>query len=331
MLAIGIAAVFSMGPVLGIEDNHFTIDTKPTFLLGISYYGALAIEDERVVKDDLATMRAHGFNWIRVWATWNGFENNVSATTAEGEPREPYLARLLRLCQLAGEHGIMVDVTLTRGDGPDYPSTQAEHMGMIRTLAKALVPYRNVYIDVANERNVGDARYVSSMEVAELIAAIKAIDPNRICTASHGGEMSDEEITKYITVGHVDILTPHRPRDADSPNHTTGETQRYLNIAKQSRALPIHYQEPFRRGYDSWQPNAKDFQTDLEAAMASGAAGWCFHNGSVRSGNPDETGRPRRSFDLRPGEGRLFTQFDPEEQAFLKSLKASELATPIVP
>jgi hypothetical protein len=68
------------------------------------------------------------------------------------------------------------------------------------------------------------------------------------------------------------------------------------------------YQEPFRRGYGKWEPNAADFLTDLAGAVSGGAAGWCFHNGSERQ----RSGPGRdRSFDLSAR--RLFEQLDSEE------------------
>jgi CubicO group peptidase (beta-lactamase class C family) len=72
--------------------------------------------------------------------------------------------------------------------------------------------------------------------------------------------------------------------------------------------VPVHHQEPFRRGYQGWEPTAADFLTDLRGAVKGGAAGWCLHNGSQR-GSPDN--QPRRSFDLRAK--RLFDQLDAEE------------------
>jgi hypothetical protein len=32
------------------------------------------------------------------------------------------------------------------------------------------------------------------------------------------------------------------------------------------RTVPLHYQEPFVRGYMRWQPGAADFVTDARAA-----------------------------------------------------------------
>ena len=75
------------------------------------------------------------------------------------------------------------------------------------------------------------------------------------------------------------------------------------------RVVPLHHQEPFRRGYQGWEPTAADFLTDLRGAVAGGAAGWCLHNGTQRNA-PDQ--QPRRSFDLRGR--RLFDQLDDEER-----------------
>src|SRR5262245_14278214 len=54
---------------LGIKATAFTLNGKPAFLFGISYYGALGAP-EGTIQRDLADARKHGFNWIRVWATW---------------------------------------------------------------------------------------------------------------------------------------------------------------------------------------------------------------------------------------------------------------------
>jgi len=76
------------------------------------------------------------------------------------------------------------------------------------------------------------------------------------------------------------------------------------------RVVPVHYQEPFRRGFKpwEWEPKAEDFLTDLKGAIKGEAIGWYFHNGDQRN-KPDK--KPRRSFDLR--EKRLFEQLDEEE------------------
>src|SRR3954471_23317616 len=75
---------------LAVNGSHFTLNGKQTFLYGISYYAALGASED-FVRADLADMQRCRLNWIRVWATWAGFSNNVSAVDAEGRARPPFL------------------------------------------------------------------------------------------------------------------------------------------------------------------------------------------------------------------------------------------------
>src|SRR5687768_6597984 len=59
--------------VLGIKGSRFTLNDKATFLLGFSYYGALGAPED-FIRKDLADFRSAGFNWLRVWATWGGYD-----------------------------------------------------------------------------------------------------------------------------------------------------------------------------------------------------------------------------------------------------------------
>jgi aryl-phospho-beta-D-glucosidase BglC (GH1 family) len=101
---------------LGTDSRHFTVNGTRAFLFGVSYYGALGASDE-TIRRDLAEFKKHGFNWVRVWATWAAFAADVSAVDAEGKPRELFLMRLERLVATCDEQGIVVDVTVSRGNG----------------------------------------------------------------------------------------------------------------------------------------------------------------------------------------------------------------------
>lgn len=303
--------------ILGVEGAHFTLNGKPVFLLGFSYYGALGIEEQSQIEQDLQAWSKRGFNWLRVWATWDAFDNDVCVATCEGVPRQPFLERLVFLCRAAAKKGMVVDVTLTRGAGPNFPKSFQQHRKWLETLTKELKPFRNVYFDIGNERNIKDNRYVPMEEVGELISCVKEIDPGRLCTASHGGDMTETELRNYLEAGKVDFICPHRPRQSGSPDETAQKTREYLETMKKlGKIVPVHYQEPFRRGYGAWEPLANDFRVDLEGALRGDAAGWCFHNGDTRRGTEER--RPRRSFDMRPSEGTLWNQLDPEEKSFVE-------------
>jgi len=305
---------------LGIDPTgeRFLINGRPTFLLGVSYYGALGAPPESIAED-LADIHASNFNFIRVWATWAAFDNNVSAVEPDGDERQPYLSRLVKLVEQADKLGLVVDVTLSRGNGvvgegllPDHKA----HATAVSVLAEALKDYRNVYFDVANERNVRDQRHLPLPLLRKLHARVRKIDPNRLVTASHAGDIQPDRLYDYLTVGRVDFLAPHRPRNAGTAEATEQKTLSMLHRMRQmGKVIPIHYQEPFRRGFGDWLPETEDFLTDLAGAVRGGAAGWCFHNGHVE-GRAD--GRPRRCFDMRSSEGRLMDQLQDAERAVLR-------------
>ena len=322
LFLLAVTAIADTGTELGIKGKQFTINGKPTFLLGISYYGALGASKDFIIKD-LDDMQKFGFNWFRVWATWGAFDNEVSAVDRQGNPREPYLAKLKWLLEECDRRGMIVDVTFSRGNGVTGPvrlqSPEALRLAA-KTMVTALKPYRNWYLDMGNERNIRDKRFVSTEELAELRKFIKGLDPDRLITASFVSDIKKDELKTILLDARVDFLANHRPRHAKSAGQTAAQTKRYLELMKElGRTVPVHYQEPFRRGFTpkQWQPNAQDFLADLKGALDSGAAGWCLHNGDQKD---KAQSKPRRSFDMR--ESRLFDQLDEQEIRFIRRMKA---------
>ncbi len=307
--------------VLGVEGTRFTVNGEPTFLLGISYYGGLGASREFILRD-LKDMQSSSFNWMRVWVTWAAFDNDVSAVDAKGNAREPYLDKLRWLVTECDKRGIIVDITLSRGNGITGPSRLGDLESLkraARTLVSSLKALRNWYLDVANERNIRDPRFVSVEELAEVRKLVRQLDSKRLVTASHAGDMNRDQLREYLLKVKVDFISPHRPRNGRSPRQTADQTRKYLAWIKElGRIVPVHYQEPFRRGFSPrrWEPKAEDFLTDLRQAKKGGAAGWCLHNGDQKD-KPE--GKPHRSFDMR--QARLFDQLDAEERKFLRELE----------
>lgn len=309
-----IASVAMAATQLGVRDTQFTLNGKPKFLLGISYYGALGAP-EQFIKQDLDDMESCGFNWLRVWATWR---DGITVVDKKGQPQQPYWDKLNWLAAECDRRGIVVDVTLSRGLSGFLESFEA-HLRAVEVLVTHLKPYRNWYMDLANERNIRDARFVDFNELQALRDAVKRLDTKRLVTASQGGDISLDELREYLLTARVDFVCPHRPRHPDSPKETQAKSRQYLSWMKKiGRIVPVHYQEPFRRGYQPqrWEPPAEAFLIDLKQAIAGGAAGWCLHNGD--QGN-DPGGNPHRSFDMR--QKRLFQQLDDQEQKFLKQIR----------
>ena len=315
---------------LQIAETQFTINGRPTFLHGISYYGALGARRQFVVRD-LDDMQRHGVNWIRVWATWSAFDNDVSAVDNEGRARESYMEKLEWLVAECDRRGMIVDVTLTRGEGRlgnAHVSVFDKHARALETLASEMKPWRNWYIDMANEHNIRttklSTKFVPFDEARELRDRLKKVDPKRLVTISYVRDLSKEDVRAYLFKVQVDFLSPHRPRSPDSAGQTARTTRQYLTWMRQlGRVIPVHYQEPFRRDFSrGWQPTAEDFVTDLRGAIQGGAAGWCFHNGDNRWG---QEAQPRRSFDMR--KHRLFEQLDSVELEAVRKLAALVVKT----
>lgn len=297
--------------LLGVRGGEFTLNGKPTFLLGFSYYGALGAQQDTVRKD-LDDARRLGFHWLRVWATWNAFGEDISAVGTNGTAREPFLGRLKWLVAECDRRGFVVDVTLTRGETlRDF----AAHQQAVETLLAALKIHRNWFLDLANEHDVRDARFVSDAELKRLRDRVRRRDPPQLVTASFGGHdlTTDDSRSSLQTIG-LDFLAPHRPRTAQSPRETEARTRALRSAMHELGCVaPILYQEPFRRGYSGWEPRTEDFLNDLRGAIAGGAAGWCFHNGQQADAADKQ---PRRSFDLR--KRRLFDQLDAVEQSVMQ-------------
>ena len=268
---------------LGLRDAYFTLNGKPIFLYGISYYGALGAPED-FIRRDLDDLQRLGFNWIRVWANWRAFDADAAAVDGEGLPIAGGMEKLKQVVAGCDRRGLVVDVTFSRGNGVTGPprlQTQEAHRRAVESVVTALKPWRNWYLDLSNERNIRDKRFASFADLRTLRDLAKELNPGLLITASHGGDISRNDLGEYLQTAQVDFVSPHRPRDARSPAQTANKSSELLAWMKElGRVAPVHYQEPFRRGYAKWNPQAGDFVADLRAALAGGAAGRCFHHGA---------------------------------------------------
>lgn len=214
---------------------------------------------------------------------------------------------------------MVVDITLARGGrttGPSRLLSYEAHRRAVETLTEALRPYRNWSFNLANKRNIRDERYVSHQQLRSLRHRLRQIDPKRLVTASHAGEISPADLREYLQTVRLSFLAPQRSRRLGSSGSSGQSTPQYLaDMREIGRVIPVFYLEPFRRGIGRREPAAADYLEAARAARDHHAAGWCFHNGDQR-GTPD--GQPRRCYDLR--EKRLFDQFDQVELEALELL-----------
>ena len=144
-------------------------------------------------------------------------------------------------------------MTLSRGNGVTGPprlQTLEAHRRAVETLLGALKEHLNWYLDLGNERSVKDKRFVSFDDLKNLRELARKLDPDLPVTAPHHGiDLTKDDRRDYVQTVGVDFLSPHRPRNADSPKQTEGKSKEYLTWMKElGRSVPVHYQEPFRRG-----------------------------------------------------------------------------------
>lgn len=76
-----------------------------------------------------------------------------------------------------------VDVTFSRGAAGASDGSFDNYQTAMIAVANALLPYRNVFFDLGNERDVTDARYISPEDAGMLATAVRVVDGQRLVTA----------------------------------------------------------------------------------------------------------------------------------------------------
>lgn len=210
---------------LSISETSFLLDGEPFDLQGVSFFNALF--NEEFCKSDesmlqyLGRFKEYGINMIRVWCQWDFYGANgmfvdikpgqASLYDRRGNLAETYWHRLSRLLLAADQLGMVVEVcALARErylipEGEELPYELIPyHETAIKNLAVALLPYRNVILQIWNE---------CSFEVLRYLNIIKSIDDSRICTNSPGGAgVLGDDIQNTL----LDVLTPHTSRAGEA-------------------------------------------------------------------------------------------------------------------
>ena len=300
------------GPVLGVQGTRFTLDGRPTFLLGISYYGGLGASEDSVRRDldDVETPRLQlaarlgDLVGVRPGRLRGGCRRPARASRSWQAPMAGRRVRPPRPGR--GRHAVARQRGGRAGRCRDFEA----HRRAVETLVGALKGHRNWYLDLANERDVRDARRVPRRGAEGPAGLARELDPELLVTASYGGhDLDDADLREALLTIGLDFVAPHRPRDAGSPAQTEAKARDCLAPMKElGRPAPVHYQEPFRRDYGRWEPSAADFLEDLSGAMPAGPPA----GASTTDGRGPAADRPRRSFDLHAR--RLFDQLDAEER-----------------
>jgi len=316
-LALLLCGVSARAQTLGIDGAQFTVDGRPRFLLFVSYFDGLrranADGGNGDLDTDFAYLKRAGFDGIRLLVNWQydcgsgPADQGQKLFAADGTINEPMWPVFVRVLERAASHGLLVDVTFNR-DTYDTAISVDAYRTAIADVAKRLLAaggHRHALFDVQNEYPIHG---LTAADVHGILAAVKAVDPVRIVTASGGGgDMVDDPA--------MDIVAYHDRRDDDW--HQASASRGQLDEIRRtvSAGKPVYLQEPmpFRKfhpacGHGEW-PRPGSARRAANHARQHGAAAWTFHT--------------RQSFDLRSGSLLEILTDDPEQKAELESIAAA--------
>ena len=318
LLALGASA---SAQTLGVGGTRFTVDGRSKFLLFVSYFDGLrrasANGGAGDVDTDFVYLKRIGYDGIRLMVNWRydcgsgPTDDARKLLTASGTINEPMWPVFLRLLDRAAARGLVVDVTFTR-DTYAAPIPIDAYRTAIASVAQRLLAaggYRHVLFDVQNEYPIHG---VTAADVHSILTAVRAVDSQRIVTASGGGgdAIDDPAMT---------VVAYHDSREEDW--HASAAAGRQLDAVRRQTAAPkpIYLQEPmpFRKfhpscGHGEW-PRPGYARRAAGHARHHGAAAWTFHT--------------RQSFDLRNRTLLEILKDDPEQKAELEAISAAAAPT----
>jgi len=252
---------------LTIAGDRFAVDGSPRFLTFISYFGAMGAADAAA---DLQFVKDAGFDGVRIWPNSPG---NPQLMRGDGRLDPAGLSRLLEILDRARDQRLIVDVTFT-----------AEHISglnasgyrtAIASASQALLPYRNVIVDIENERNLYGpfGRPLAASDVAATARAIKAIDSARIVTASNSQDLAARAAAQFTIDTGLDVTAYHDPRIPSW--HVASQIEAVVGALRQN-GRPVYLQEPTR--FPNPETDRASYFTEARAnAKRAGAAAWCYH------------------------------------------------------
>jgi hypothetical protein len=257
-------------PRVGLSGDKLTINGQPAFLLGASYFDAVAWR-----VGDLNQFATRRFNMIRIWCDWDA-ANGKSLLDSNGN-----LVRrqtLIDLVRAAGQRGLVVNVTICAPEGAARSAGARENA--CRNVASALAGEPNVYFDVMNE-HAHAAGPASHADVARFFSAARSASGSAVLTVSDsyvfGGSVDTGHVDAELGAG-TQMISPHMERTGDWWAQTGNRTRALKNyLASRGRNIPVLLDEDARRGHSGLNPSRDEFFEAARQARDAGAAGWVFH------------------------------------------------------
>jgi hypothetical protein len=328
-VAFGLAAhpsassnVTDLELTIGTGNFKFEVNGTSRFLVFVSYFDAMD-QTGSVLTQDFEDLKSYGADGVRIMANWwevtldgSGYPDppyslaNDTLCDSSGNLRPAELTTLLGVLDTAKDEGLLVDLTFSAETVSGL--NLSEYTDCIEDLAQELEnggsAYKHVLIDLQNEYNKSsngptDGRPLTEVQVAAVVSAVKAIESDRLVTASISSAVLSQNADDDADDADIDILAWHEPRVDGYWNSTV------TNVGNLDNAgLPVYLQEPERRdaGNTTWTI-ADNWATNVYNAKNGNpnADAWTFHNGGT--------------FALDGGPTLLSRLFD-EEEDFLECL-----------
>ena len=287
---------------MGWSGDRLTLNGAPKFLLMVSYFDALDVPYDRLVRD-LSQFRAWGIDGVRILPNWLTYVPSTYAGDTvideAGNLRPGPLANLEFFISMAGDYGLIVDVTLTAdtigpADQPANPSQSSINYDNYKQGVGALISHLNahghfnVMYDLQNEHTRGGNGpqniNLSPGQLADLVAYAKNFTDQPVFVSveqSHSASFAGNEA---FNTGQ-NAVAYHEPRLPVGG----GNTGAVVNDARNaSGGKPVYLQEPGRIGDPGSCCSAGDFRAAYDAAANAGAAAWTFHTQAGHYMNVDD-------------------------------------------
>ena len=194
--------------VLTINGPAFYLDGTRMQLWGART--ASATKDDAQANHLIAQLddyKSHGVNSVTVFyqgcrgAKYDPFSSDGRTINAGHE------ARMEKIIKAANDRGMVVIVGLYYFAAPLNAKDGAAVRTTVKTVARALKPYRNIIINIANEQNSTEYRdtnrkfnFNDPKRIIELAGIIKTEDPSRLVGGGGFSEASNKVIGKAATI-----------------------------------------------------------------------------------------------------------------------------------
>lgn len=293
---------------IGIDENMFTVNGTPQFLVFVSYFDAMDVSSTNL-NSDFTYLHGKGVDGIRIFPNWWDVRQDVwthptdpyyfdanTLIAQNGTLRSSALTKFLQVLDIAKQHSLLVDVSFsaesvavclsgncTAGHPDGSYLSYTNYKNAIATVATTLASYgsayKHVFFDLQNEydENGAAGNEFTNSQILSIRNAVNTADPGRIVTASLSHTVPASTAASYQLSTNIDAIAWHEDR---VQSFWTLVDDRLADMQSVNPDPPIYLQEPerLRQSNDDWLTKA-GFGADVYSARNNGAAAWCFHTG----------------------------------------------------